>query len=569
MIDLNIPLVSGERLCIPLCTSDRLFIVGANGSGKSALIQYLVKTNQGEKIRRISAHRQTWLQSGSIDLTPRRRKQFGQDSSHREMEDQSRWQDSDPQRRLSAVLFDLVAKENARARRITRHVDSGNTKKARKTAAKSKSAFDQLNELLGTGALLVTLENSNDEEILARHRDGSAQYSIAEMSDGERNAAILAATVLTVDPGTLLLIDEPERHLHRSIIEPFLAALFEQRKDCPFVVSTHEVALPAANLEANCLVVRSCRWNEESATEWDLEILKPNVDLPEDLKRAIFGSRKRILFVEGESNSLDQSLYSALFPDVLVEPKGNFTDVQKAVSGLRESRNHHNVEAFGLIDHDDREEEEVESLAKRGVFALDVHSVESLYYCSESISAVAHRQAESLGRNVDELVLLANQKAICALTHDDLAERMASRRCEGRVRNEVSRQMPNWKCIGTTQKIEISVESHYGEELARVKDLLQKKNWMNSWLDTNCARAVLLMRLQRHLSSRAGKPTSRCWSRKFETTMIWLDALKNESDPYLTNSAAILRNPQDPRHSAERASSLGLGWLRQESAQPT
>ena len=56
---------------------------------------------------------------------------------------------------------------------------------------------------------------------------------MAQMSDGERAAAIIAATVLVADPGTLFLIDEPERHLHRSIIEPFLSALFGNVKIAP------------------------------------------------------------------------------------------------------------------------------------------------------------------------------------------------------------------------------------------------------------------------------------------------------------------------------------------------
>ncbi|WP_442947933.1 AAA family ATPase [Nostoc sp.] len=45
---------------------------------------------------------------------------------------------------------------------------------------------------------------------------GGTPYSIAELSDGERNALLIAANVLTVKNGTLVLIDEPERHLHRS-----------------------------------------------------------------------------------------------------------------------------------------------------------------------------------------------------------------------------------------------------------------------------------------------------------------------------------------------------------------
>ena len=467
----NIPQISGQPLQIAFKANDRLFIVGANGSGKSALIQHFVSSNQGKKIWRISAHRQTWLQSGSIDLTPQHRREFDQDIMHQEVQDQSRWRDDYAQQRQSAVLFDLVAKENARARLITRHVDSGNTKKAKKTSVKSLPPFDQLNELLGIGTLAVTLENSNDEEILARHRDGSAPFSIAQMSDGERNAAILAAAVLTVEPGTVLLIDEPERHLHRSIIEPFLSALFKRRRDCPFVVSTHEIALPIANPEARCLMVQSCRWNGDKATAWEVELLEPNKDLPEDLKRAILGSRKRILFVEGESNSLDLPFYSALFPDISVVPKGSCVDVQRAVSGLRGSQELHHVEAFGLIDRDDRNKEKVEQLAEGGVFALEVCSVESLYYCLDAIAAVARRQAESLGRNAEDMIKSATQKAFNALNEDGLAERMAARRCEGRVRDAILQQIPDWECIKAEPKFDISVDSPYQDELVRFKKL--------------------------------------------------------------------------------------------------
>ena len=88
-------------------------------------------------------------------------------------------------------------------------------------------------------------------------------FPLPRMSDGERSAAIIAATVLTADPGTTFLIDEPERHLHRAIITPFLAALFAKRLDCAFVISTHELALPLTAPEADVLVVRSCAWAGE------------------------------------------------------------------------------------------------------------------------------------------------------------------------------------------------------------------------------------------------------------------------------------------------------------------
>ena len=228
----------------------------------------------------------------------------------------------------------MVAKENSRARRIADHIDNGKIKKAEKLAAKSASPFNELNELLGLGTLEITLQNSNDEEILAERHGISESYSIAQMSDGERNAAIIAATVLTVEPGTLLIIDEPERHLHRSIIEPFLSALFARRQNCSFILSTHEVALPVADPEARVLIVRSCEWNNNRATLWDVELLESNLDLPEDLKQAILGSRKRILFIEGTHSSLDLPLYDTLFPEISIIPKESCAEVERAVKGL-------------------------------------------------------------------------------------------------------------------------------------------------------------------------------------------------------------------------------------------
>ena len=64
----DIPRISDDPLPLSLQSGDRLFIVGPNGSGKSALIQHLVSGHQGRNIRRISAHRQTWLDSGSLNL---------------------------------------------------------------------------------------------------------------------------------------------------------------------------------------------------------------------------------------------------------------------------------------------------------------------------------------------------------------------------------------------------------------------------------------------------------------------------------------------------------------------
>ena len=388
------------------------------------------------------------------------------------------------QQKQSAIFFDLVAKDNAEARSLRsllRQVDPQNPDRGFNDAVKAARGlvpiFEQLNELLALGTLTVLLENFKGEEILARHGNDGASFSIAQMSDGERSAALIAATVLTVKPETVLLIDEPELHLHRAIIEPFLSALFKQRTDCAFVVSTHEIALPMAHPAARVLMVRSCEWNGNTAETWDVEVLEPDAGLPEDLKRAILGTRRRIVFVEGTSGSLDLPIYTALFPDISVVPTGSCVDIERAVTGLRESLNYHHVEAYGLIDRDDRTADDVMRLAEKHVFALDVCSVEALYYCSDAIVAVAHRQAETLGNDADEMIESATQKAFDELHQNGLAERMAARRCEHRLRERVLSEFQSQKSlIETDSTLTVCVASPYPNELTCFQSLFADRN---------------------------------------------------------------------------------------------
>ena len=132
----------------------------------------------------------------------------------------------------------------------------GGRLKAAQDKARAPSPIQTVNELLQLSNLPITISVEKQQKIVAS-RNGSPAYSVAELSDGERNAFLIASDVLTAEPGTLLLIDEPERHLHRSIISPLLSLLFEKRTDCAFVVSTHEVMLPVDNPGARTLLVRS------------------------------------------------------------------------------------------------------------------------------------------------------------------------------------------------------------------------------------------------------------------------------------------------------------------------
>ena len=168
----------------------------------------------------------------NITLTPHNRREFDKSVRSYESRPDARWLDHHSGQRHEAVLFDLVANDNDRARSIAYHIDNRSPEEALRVSSESAAPFAQVNELLAIGTLTVSIENSKGEEILAQHGNGGEKFSIEKMSDGERSAVIMAAEVLTAKPSTVFLIDEPERHLHRAIIMPFLSALFKQRKDC-------------------------------------------------------------------------------------------------------------------------------------------------------------------------------------------------------------------------------------------------------------------------------------------------------------------------------------------------
>ena len=111
---------SGHPLAVELEAGEQIYVVGPNGSGKSALLQHLATSSGENKIRRIFAHRQTWLNSDSLTLTPESRRQFERNRRVYETAQNSLWIDHTGAETHAAVLFDLVAAENKRARSITK-----------------------------------------------------------------------------------------------------------------------------------------------------------------------------------------------------------------------------------------------------------------------------------------------------------------------------------------------------------------------------------------------------------------------------------------------------------------
>jgi ATPase subunit of ABC transporter with duplicated ATPase domains len=103
-----------------------LFILGANGTGKSSLMQEFASASK-ETTRRITAHRQTWFRSGSPEFTGKQRAEYEHNVFHYDRQANARWMDDYSQQRAQMAIYDLVNSENVRAREIMRAVDQKRT----------------------------------------------------------------------------------------------------------------------------------------------------------------------------------------------------------------------------------------------------------------------------------------------------------------------------------------------------------------------------------------------------------------------------------------------------------
>lgn len=471
--NLDINTLNSTKQEISLREGQVLFVLGANGVGKSALMHsfYVQNTNQ---TKRVLAHRQTWLMDNTLNITAMNRRDTEAQIKNRDQHVQSRWRDDYTAQRTSNSLFDLISAENERNQRIAAAMDKNKTKEA-KLESKNYGPLKILNELLANSSLPIEIFINQDQFLASKN--GSPKFSIAELSDGERNALLICSDVLTTPPNHLIILDEPERHLHRAIISPLLTSLFLKRKDCVFIVSTHDIQLPIDHPKSTVLLLRSCQWNNSQVKNWDGDILPNMVDVPEDIKLDILGSKRKVLFVEGQYNSLDKKLYELLFPNITIIAQNNCADVMKAVAGIKDTPSLHWVSAYGLIDSDDRASRDKRSLLTKGIASLNCYSVESLYYNMAIIERVALNLSHNNQADGKVLFEKAKSKILSDFERHKIA--LCARLCEKKLRTKIMTGLPSRTKIakGGMQNYSYNLSDILKNEEKKFETLIKRKNY--------------------------------------------------------------------------------------------
>jgi hypothetical protein len=304
-------------------------------------------------------------------------------------------------------------------------------------------------------------------KVEARRKGETDTFAGREMSDGERVIFYLVGQCLSAPKNGIILIDEPELHLHRALQTRLWDALEAERNDCLFVYLTHDLDFAASRAGGTHI------WLTEygPGDKWEWDFVPTGTSLPEALLLEVLGSRKPILFVEGESEGPDEQLYRLLYPGHHVIAFGGCGQIIHAVGTCKNLRlqGQVDVETLGLIDRDGRSTSEVESLNAMGVSVLEWAEIENLLVYEEVIREVA----KALHLNADDAVRKAKDR-VSALLRKDL-ERVATT-LAGRDLDRRIREWP-WKhADGAT--LEASLNNHVanlkpGDVVASSRTLLQ------------------------------------------------------------------------------------------------
>lgn len=369
--------------------TNSVIIIGPNGSGKSKLGAWIEQRALND-IHRVGAQRslnfsehvpsKSFVEAEDVVL-------YGGPANQYEKTKNKRWgwgkYTTQLMNDFDDVLAALIAQQTneyqAYVEKCKQAEDAG--------AEKPHTPESSLDKLIKVWNIVFPhrLLKMQDLAFLASIPRSCEWYSATEMSDGERSVLYLAAQVLCIPPNKTIVVDEPEIHLHPSLMFRLWEALESARQDCLFIYITHDVDFAAQHELSDKIWVRSF-----DGKMWDWEFV-PESALPESLLIELAGNRKTVLFVEGEKDSYDLQLYSLIYPDCFIVPCGSCSQVIQNTKAYRATSALSPVKAYGLIDRDFRSEEELEGLEEKGIAALGVAEIENLFLLESVVRFVADR----------------------------------------------------------------------------------------------------------------------------------------------------------------------------------
>ena len=475
---------AGSEPTTPVQSEGPIVVVGANGSGKTRLGTWIeFESGHTELVRRISAQKSlampasassidadralTDLETGYADTQPdmrlifRRTRRWGENPNIYQLTDFDK---------LLTYLFSDANEANARyvaevERVKERRIEPPETK-LRATKRVWESVLPHRKLEIGGG------------KVQTRVVDGSGTigslYNASEMSDGERVIFYLVGQALSAPENGIIVVDEPELHLHRSIQARLWDAIEAERPDCLFVYLTHDLDFAASRIAATKVWLESY-----DGARWEWHEVEDAKGIPEQLYLEILGGRKPVLFCEGDKGSLDYFLFQKVYPDFTIAPCGNADGVVHATRTFAAFEHLHGYASRGIVDRDFRQDKDVTWLKSIGVFALDQSEIENVILSESVLRAVADHQG--FAADFPELLGRAKDVVFREMTREQeaLTSSIAVGKLERRLKNfdAKARGKAGLNAALTGLASSINVDAIYDETAAEVDLVIAERDY--------------------------------------------------------------------------------------------
>ena len=172
-------------------------------------------------------------------------------------------------------------------------------------------------------------------------------------------------------------MDEPENHLNPAIYNKIWNRLINLRKDCQFIFISHTIDFINARSNFELVKIKSFVYPDK----FEFLFLGNSLEnIPVEYIVDILGSRKPMLFCEGDRSGYDYKIYEKLFgKKYTVLATGNCLNVENCVKACNIHNFMYSTEkSIGIIDSDMKSEEEILALNDKNIYCLKCNEIEML-----------------------------------------------------------------------------------------------------------------------------------------------------------------------------------------------
>jgi AAA domain, putative AbiEii toxin, Type IV TA system len=418
----------GGPFAVNVAAGSSVIFVGANGGGKTRLA-VLLEEEFKLRAHRISAHRQLTLNPsvpkiGESHALAGLRVGYATAGEAIEYRGNHRWKSDAAVSLLTDYDFLLQALFAEQANKAL--VTHSNVRRGDRGPADA-TKFERLVEIWGRLLPHRKLEITGDD-IRVSVPGLETSYPGSAMSDGERAIFYMIGQALTASTNSLLIVDEPELHVHRSIMSKLWDELEAARPDCAFAFITHDLEFAAARV-AQKFVIRDYL----PAPQWTLDAVSKTAGFSEEIATLILGSRRPILFVEGEeTKSLDSAIYRCCYPDWTVISRGSCEQVIHSVVTMRRNSELTRVTCAGIVDADDYGPADVQYLQKLGIATLGVSEIENVLLLPAVSAAIGDGEG-FVGPELEQRLAALKAEIFDTLRTPDAVEKVVVRYCRRRI----------------------------------------------------------------------------------------------------------------------------------------